>query len=243
MRTLALAALLAAVGQGADSADRRAEAARLYEQGRHEEAAARYEALARERPLDASLHYDLGNALYRSGRLGRAVASYQRAFDLAPRDADVRYNLDLALSRAGESLVPPGVPKALFLLLHGLSSAELEVLFWLGLWAAGVLGGLCLLKESWQPRLRPLAAAGAVLWAAAGLWWAVRRTGAAARPAVLVAAETEVRSGPGRTFPVSFKAPEGRRVTLMSERTGWLEIGVLKEGLKGWVPADAVEKI
>ena len=55
--------------------------------------------------------------------------------------------------------------------------------------------------------------------------------------------DAEVRSGPGETFPVSFKVPEGRRVSRLDARGKWVEIGVLKKGLKGWVSAEAIEGI
>ena len=215
----------------------------LYEAARYAQAAEKYQAAVKLDPLDAAAHYDLGNARYREGSLGRAIASYQRAFDLSPRDADIRYNLDLALKRAGETLVPPGMPKAVFILFNLLSRTELPALHWLGFWSFLLLVSAALLKESLRPALRsPLAAAGA-LWLCAGAWWGLRTLTGEAHPGVILAAEAEVRSGPGLRNPVNFKAPEGRRVSILGEKDGWLEIGVLKEGLKGWLPAGQVEAI
>ncbi|MEK9145874.1 MAG: SH3 domain-containing protein, partial [Elusimicrobiota bacterium] len=93
------------------------------------------------------------------------------------------------------------------------------------------------------PALRPALAAAGALWLCAGAWWGLRALTGEAYPGVILAAEAEVRSGPGLRNPVSFKAPEGRRVSILGEKDGWLEIGVLKEGLKGWLPAGQVEPI
>jgi uncharacterized protein YraI len=66
---------------------------------------------------------------------------------------------------------------------------------------------------------------------------------AVANPAVIVAPDAEARSGPGLNFPVNFKAPEGRRVSVVQEADGFVEVGVLKEGLKGWIPAEQLERL
>ena len=42
---------------------------------------------------------------------------------------------------------------------------------------------------------------------------------------------------------MSFNAPEGRRLVIVSESGDWLEVGVLKEGLKGWMLAKNVERV
>ena len=63
------------------------------------------------------------------------------------------------------------------------------------------------------------------------------------RHGVIISESAEIRSGPGENFNVSFTAPEGRRVQILSVNDDWLEIGVLKEGAKGWIPAACVEVI
>lgn len=242
--TLLLLCLLALPGWAADGALSRGD--RLYEASKFAEAAAAYREAAAADPLEAAAHYNLGNAYYRmggAGDLARAIASYQRAFALSPRDPDVRHNLDFALRRAGETLVPTGMPSAAFVLFHLLSRTELAALHWLGLWALLLLASAALLREGWRERLRPWLLWAGVFWAAAGGWWGLLASTDIQAPAVILSGDAEVRSGPGLNFPVSFKAPEGRRVSVLDEKEGWLEIGVLKEGLRGWLPSDQVERI
>lgn len=190
-------------------------------------------------PRDPALHYDLGNALFRAGKLGPAIASYQRAFEILPRDGDIRYNLGFALRRAGEELVPPGVPPVMFALFYWLSERELAGLHWLACWAALLLAAAFLLGRA---PARPAIIAAAA-WAVFGLWWGLRLKLEPAQRGVIVAASAEIRSGPADTFPVSFTAPEGRRVEVLGEQGSWLEIGVLKEGERGWIKKDAVERL
>jgi len=215
-----------------------------YDAGSYDRAAAAFEALVAEQPRDAALRYDLGNALLKSGKLGRASASYQRAFDLDPRGSDARHNLDFVLKRAGEELAPPGIPGPAFAAFTALSSRELAGLHWLAAWTALLLAGLYALgTEARRDALRDwlLAAAGA--WLFFGLWWAGLRAVLPPGRGVIVAARAELRNGPGEKFTVGYTAPEGRRVRVLSESGEWLEVGLLKEGVKGWTLATSVERL
>ena len=246
MKTLALLAALAASASAAPSPARLSEANALYESSRFAEAAASYETLLRESPYSATLQYNLGNARFRQGgpgALGRAVAAYLRAFRLDPRDGDIRANLDFALKRSGEALVPSELPPAVFVAYHLLADAELAALHWAAFWAACLLGAAALLIVKARAPLRSAALFAAGLWAFAGGWWALRTSTGFKEPAVVVLQDAEVRSGPGERFPVSFKVPEGRRVERLDENGPWVEIGVPREGLKGWILKPALEAI
>lgn len=242
MRLLLLALLFALPARAMDLA----EANKLYEQSKFAEAAAAYKELAAQAPLNPAAHYNLGNAYFRlakPGDLARAIASYQRAFDLSPRDGDIRHNFDFALKRAGEELVPTGMPSAAFVLFHLLSRAELSALHWLGFWVFLLLASTALWLEKRREALKPWVLYSGIFWAFAGGWWALLALTDVQNPGVVLTLDAEVRSGPGLNFPVNFKSPEGRRVSVLDEKEGWVEIGVLKEGLKGWISAEQVERI
>lgn len=247
MRALLLLILCSSAAAAAPGAVRSEfeEANRLYEEARFEEAASRYEGLAARLPGSANLHFNMGNAYFRQkrpGSLGRAIAAYHRAFKLRPRDPDIRYNLDFALRRVGEALIPSGTPPALFILFHILSGAELAALHWLGFWAAMLLGALFLSREALRGRLRPWLLGAVAFWALSGGWWGARSLTGVPSLAITVS-HCEARSGPGVNFPVSFKVPEGRRVSRLDAKGEWVEIGVLKEGLKGWISRENVDAI
>ena len=215
-----------------------------YDSGNYDRAAAAFEALVAARPRDAALRYDLGNALLKSGKLGRASASYQRAFDLNPRDSDARHNLDFVLKRAGEELSPPGIPGPAFAAFTALSSRELASLHWLAAWTALLLAGLYALgTEERKDELRDRLFVAAGAWAFFGLWWACLQAALPPDRGVIVAGRAELRNGPGERFTVGYTAPEGRRVRVLSDSGGWLEVGLLKEGVKGWTLASSVEKL
>ncbi|PIP84589.1 MAG: hypothetical protein CO113_06365 [Elusimicrobia bacterium CG_4_9_14_3_um_filter_62_55] len=223
------------------------EAAVHYEASRFSEAAELYGQTAEFVPDSASAHYNLGNALLRRGTpgsLGLAIASYSRAFQLSPRDPDIRHNLSFALKRAGEELIPAGTPPVFWKAYRLLSITELKALFFLSLWGALLLATLWTVRVEWRERLRSPLTISLTLWLAAAGWWGSRTATGLRNPAVVVLAGAEVRSGPGTAFPVGFKVPEGRRVSrLGGNKNQWVEIGVPKEGLKGWIESDALEPI
>lgn len=237
---LLLAAALTSPAAAAPYDDARA----AYDAGDFERAASGFAALSAADPGDAALHYDLGGALLKAGKLGRASASYQRAFDLDPRDGDVRHNLDFVLTRSGEELTPPGVPKPAFAAFTALSSRELAGLHWLAAWTALILAGLALLGDARRREaLSGWLMGAAAAWLLFGLWWAGLRAVLPPGRGVIVAGRAELRNGPGEKFTVGYTAPEGRRVRVLSESGEWLEVGLLKEGVKGWILAASVEKL
>lgn len=228
---------------GAGRAELAPEARAHYDAGRFSEAAAGYEALLRASPDEPALHYDLGNALYKAGRLGPALASYERAFALDPRDGDVRHNLEFALRRAGEDFAPPGLPPALFAALTALSERERAGLFWLAAWAALLLGSWALLDAARRDGLARAAGGCALASALLGVWTLGLRAVLPAERGVIVAARAELRHGPGASFGVAFVAPEGRRVKVLGSSGSWMQIGLLKEGAKGWIEASSIERL
>ncbi len=235
-----LAALLALPAAAAPYNDAKA----AYDAGHFDSAASAFAVLIAAHPGDAALHYDLGNAWLKSGKLGRACTSYQRAFDLDPRDGDGRRNLDFALRRSGEELTPPGIPGPAFTAFTALSARELSGLHWLAAWTTLILAGLALLGSAQsRARLRGWLLGAAAAWLLFGLWWAGLRAVLPAGRGVIVAERAELRNGPGQTFTVGYTAPEGRRVRILSESGAWLEVGLLKEGVKGWILASSVEKL
>ncbi len=219
-----------------------AQARQKYDSGDYPASALLFQNALEKSPNNPFLQYDLGNALFKSGKLGQSIVLYQRAFDLMPRNSDIRYNLAFALKRAGENLIPSGIPPILFYIFYWLSLKELSGFFWLFTWLLLLSAGLWI-KMKKPASLGPLISTSLILCSVFGIWWGIRFVLEPNSLGVIVTQTAEVRSGPGESFSVDFTAPEGRRVEILSESSGWIEVGLLKEGSRGWVSSKDVEKI
>ena len=60
--------------------------------------------------------------------------------------------------------------------------------------------------------------------------------------AVVLMAVVEVRSGPAERYTSVFTVHEGLMVRIRQSASGWHQVR-LPNGLAGWVPADAVERL
>jgi tetratricopeptide (TPR) repeat protein len=239
---LGLAACLAPLLAAAQTPPLEGKAA--YDSGRFDAAVSAFSAEVARRPADSDARYNLGAALFKAGRLGPAIVSFERAFSLDPRDSDIRFNLAFALRRAGEDFTPPGIPPALFWAFTALSERELAGLHWLAAWTTLLLGAWGIYAGTRRPAgLGAWTSAAAACWLAFGAWWACLRSVLPPDRAVIVSARAELRHGPGQNFGAAFTVPEGRRVRVLGSSGAWLDVGVLKEGSRGWIEASSVERL
>ncbi|MDQ2867050.1 MAG: tetratricopeptide repeat protein [Verrucomicrobiota bacterium] len=184
---------------------------------------------------NANLFYNLGNAYFRAGDSGRAILNYERALQLDPQlpeaDANLRYVRDE--SRALEMTLPP------WRNLYGLRDVRLLT------WSACVLGWLAIFLLIWRRRGGMIALAVICLLGAgtiaAGFFLA--ETGAHGKgAAIIVAKETQARVATADTAGAVLFLPPGSEVQLLKQRGEWT-YAALPNDLRGWIPANAAEKI
>ncbi|HAT72255.1 MAG TPA: hypothetical protein DCS63_05515 [Elusimicrobia bacterium] len=219
----------------------------LYKNGRYEEALEGYKSALAQAPENPWAHYNAGNALFRLNRLGPAVLNYSRAFALNPRSADIRANLDYALRQTGQTLAPDNVPKALHYAYYLLSEREIKAAAILLFWLACLAGAARFLLDGSGPGL----AAGSASLAAAGLlvltlaWLGARQSSPFTAAGVAVKpGGARMLSGPGENFKTYASAPEGRLVKILDDGDdNYYEIGLPREGIKGWALKTEIEKL
>lgn len=218
-----------------------------YKNARYEEALDGYRKVIAKEPANPWGWYNAGNAQFRLGRTGPAVFSYAKAFTLNPRSGDIRANLDFALRQTGQTLVPEGAPKALHYLYYLLSDGELKALAVLLFWLACLTGGAgFLLDGSAAGRAAGTSSlALAALLALSLAWLGARQSSAfTAAGVVTKAGGTRMLSGPGENFKTYASAPEGRLVKILdADDETYYEIGLAKEGIKGWALKTEVERL
>lgn len=215
-------------------------AAKLYEEGRHLDAARAYERLATNGVVTASVWFNQGNAWFQAGRIGKAVACYRAAQRIAPRDADVAANLNLARSKVPSGSPPP--PGVEYPYLSLLTSDE---------WAWAAMGGLwlwmgLLAVRTARPGLRDgtrslawgLGAITVLLAVAAGLSWTTSGRGVA----VVTVAQATARFGPLPEAQGAFTLNEGIELRIVDRKNDWLQVRD-GQGRQAWVVTGEVAEI
>lgn len=221
---------------------------RAYEAGDYLGAAAGYEALVSYGLHNADVYYNLGNAYFKHGDLGRAILNYRRAYRLSPRDSDITTNLTIARAQTLDRLEASDETTLSNLIqlaeewLTLREAAFLALFLWLLLSALAILAILLRRQRRWWAI--GIGVVGFLL--IVGLSSIGNRYYTEHRypPAVVVAPQVQVTSGPGGSdqYLVEFDLHSGAEVQLLESRSDWRRI-TLSDNLQGWVPADAVESV
>jgi tetratricopeptide (TPR) repeat protein len=246
-----LAALLISFAARAAAPETAFDAAnKLYEQGKHAEAAARFEALLKDAPTTV-VHFNLGNAWFKAGQTGRAVAAWRQAERLAPRDPSVRFNLQFARKRVLGNEAPADPLWQRF--LRALTLNEWTILATVVLW----IWFLLLALREFKPELRRVlggytAVAGLGFLLLGGCLAAAAVQQFTARPAVVIVPQAIARTGPlDEAKPVKeLHLRDGAEVTVLDQKEVtvadkkqlWLQIRDLA-GRTGWLKSDQVLRL
>ena len=193
-------------------------------------------------PQTADIHYNLGNAYFKLHEYGRAIAAYRRALSIAPRDQDIQANLryirtmttDKIDRRKGTELL-----QGILFFHYGVNRAEAETIFLCGYVAAALLGAICLVRKSrFLKGITYIALAIALVFAASTVTRIYRATDP--NEAVIVVEETDVHTGPGDNYMISFSLHDGAEINLQKRQDGWFQVA-LPDGRRGWVRDSDVE--
>ncbi len=218
------------------------EANKLYENGRFNQAITIYEDILNKGYPNPALYYNLANAYFRTKQIGKAVLFYERAFRLSPRDEDIRFNLKYVRAFVKEEQSEKGF---LFQLLvkvyHFLTLNELTLLTCFLYFSLSIVLTIRLFqKKTLVGGLSIFLAATLLL---SGFWLSLKIYQEQIKDEAIILQESTAFSGPGEDYLANFSVPEGKKVIILQKREGWFEIGLLKEGLKGWIKKDMIEKI
>lgn len=243
---LALTACGAQAAAGEISGAQMAEANQLYEDGQFAAAIDRYQALVDAGVQEGRLYYNLGDAYFKLGDLGRAVLNFRRAQRLLPRDGDVVANLKLARAQTLDRIEVENEGALVDLVRRVIGWTTLNEAAALALAVWVLLCGLVISAVLWQRRRRLLvylAGAVAVLLLFGLLSIGIRLLDERGQPpAVIVAEEVALRSGPGEDYLAEFTLHAGAEVRVVERRAGWARVA-LPGDLQGWAPGEAVVEV
>jgi tetratricopeptide (TPR) repeat protein len=215
-----------------------------YEEGQFDQAVAEYEKILHLGVKNFKVFYNLGNAYFRQNHLGKAVVNYRRALLLEPRDEDVQANLSFVklftLDKIEEQKINP-FANLLQWFLNLLSADEFALLTSFSYTLAMLCGILMILRRS-RRYLRLLFVVFMVLLAIFGSSLLAKIHFDSLEYGVVVVPEAQVRSGPGDDYVLQFTGHEGLEFRVNEKTKEWYRIS-LPNGIKGWIPSDAVEII
>ncbi|MEO8604640.1 MAG: BatD family protein [bacterium] len=216
-----------------------------YAAGKYDDAVTAYDSVRRDGLTSGALEFNLGNAWVKRGDFGHAIAAYERAARLLPRDPDIAANLGFAREQAKLEVTAPLLWQRLAFPFAAAASrttlgavaTALWWIFWLALAAR-------LLLPAARVGLTRTVLATAIAWLIVASSWSFRVTELdAANAAVVVApGETPARFEPSLSGTGHFSLTPGATLAVLEERDGWLQVR-RSDGLRGWIPADAVERV
>ena len=220
-----------------------------YTEGRFQEAAEHWLALAASGKESAALYCNIGDAFFRQGNYPSAILYYERALKVDPSWTDARYNLELCGRFVQDKIEP--VPAFILGTLarkvcYLMGSDTWAVLFLVLLACALALTLLFLLSRS--PRRRRAGFfCGLALYLLAALalgfsLWQKASYGKADQ-AIVMAPVSAAKSSPSEGGATHlFVLHEGTKVTILDEVGPWRNIR-LSDGRQGWIPAADLEVI
>lgn len=209
--------------------------------------AERYRAVAAAGGHNASLYYNLGNALVQSGDRGRGIASYLKALRLSPHDASLLANLntaraDVAMKLNGSFDTDIGAGVAWWRVVGEPARLWIAVVLWVAFWALLMPTILGRRLPGWARAVRLATVIAAV---AVGGTVAADRWYASARPlAVVVADDVVLRKGNGDGFApqVEETLTSGVELRVLETRPQWLRVRLV-DGTEGWLRTEQVEVV
>jgi tetratricopeptide (TPR) repeat protein len=243
---LLLMVILTSPAVAVSPAEQFAQANKLYEGKKYDEAIQAYRKILEQGLESASLYYNLGNAYFKSGDLGHAIFYYLKAKRLAPADEDIVNNLTFAkqfsrvqmegvelnpINTFFVSLVDPyrletlaWVSSACFVLLF----VFLIIRFGVGISTAAVRIGTVVMLV--------------LLIVSSGLTMFKYRHDYLTRRAVIIAEEAPVLTGPSPQSDIELQGAPGLIVEILAETPDYYNV-LFENKRRGWIRKEMVAVI
>lgn len=238
----------ASAGMAGPAEERFREGNLAYEAGRFADAAAAYRDVLSRGVEDPRVHFNLANSEFKLGHLGASILGYERARALDPSDPEIVENLRYVRTFCADRVEPEGTPSGVFALLRGRQNRigpDPQVWGVLALlWAAAAIVAWCTARPGgWTPLWGWVLSGVLVVVLALGSSWYFTWQRTESRDlAVVLAAATDIRSGPGPNHATLATVHEGLTVEVRVRREGWVHVR-LPNGISGWVASGAVEEV
>ena len=240
MKTLVALLFVIFVAAGHAQADAFTSGNAEFAAGRFKEAAEQYESAVAAGEKSAALFYNLGNAYYRLADFGRAILNYERALALEPRHPEAAANLRLARDKARalelrrsawENIISRAT------VTHYVVTASAA--FWVAAFAVAAL----LLRRRRSISLAALAGFALLTCGVAVCCTYALENGSRGRSlAIVIGTKVDARLATADNANTVLTLPAGSEINVLSTRGDWT-YAALPNDLRGWIPADAAQRV
>ena len=205
------------------------------EEGRYQEAADKFESIARSGAANGRLYYNLGGVYLKKGDLGRAILWYERAVRLMPADPDLKFNLAYARSLVKDEPAP-GESVLIRVAFFWKNFLPPRTIQWSALAANAMMWLSFGILIFYRRRLFRIVGVGALvlnlLFTPTAVYQVYNRH--YVKQAVVLPAEIEVRSGRSGEATAMFLLHAGTKVRIDDEQDGYVRVRFVKDKV-GWV--------
>ncbi len=219
-----------------------------YAEGRYQEAIDAYRNVLDSDMESAALYYNLANAHYKLNNVAPSIYYYEKAKLLNPTDTEIKNNAQFAQKMKIDAITP--LPENIFKKWH---NTILNLLTTDG-WAYTTLVFVFLfivLFLGYYFTTRPTTKRAlfvtfsfSLLFAGLSLMFAYSAFAKAEKnnPAIVFAAESQVKSEPNLASSDAFVLHEGTKVIVLDSVKNWQKI-LLADGKKGWIQAADLKEL
>ncbi len=225
-----------------------AEANKLYNEAKYQDAIDTYESIIKSGQHSAELYFNLGNANYKLNRIAPSVYYYEKAIRLDPKDTEILNNLAFAQNMtidAIEEVPEVGMSKFLNKIINIFDFdiwAKLSILFML------LFVGLFLLYyfsyTTRKKRVAFMTSNVSLFLMLLSLAFAFQKYNLMQKdkPAIVFSQEAEVKSEPNLRSSEAFRIHEGTKVQILDTVNNWKKIKLV-DGKTGWIPSDDIKAL
>ncbi len=220
------------------------QAERLYEEGKYAGALAVYQDIERF-VAHWKLFYNMGNCYYKAGSFVKAKIYFLRAERLNPFEASIQKNIDIVDKQFSDKIEGEEPDFLTRLALHIESVISMNVLSVILLIVVIILNVfIFLLIKKGKSRFRLYGVSFSLVIVLVIGGYHIYRTGKQnlRNTAVIVKADSELRSGPGENNTILFKVNPGLKVKIIEKSRSWVQVSASAQ-VAGWMEEDRLERI
>jgi len=220
------------------------QAEQMYAEGKYAGALAVYRDIEKS-AAHWKLFYNMGNCYYKTGNFVRAKIYYLKAERLNPFEPSIQKNIDIVDKQFSDKIEGEKPDFLTRVALHIESVISLNVLSMVLLLVVIILNiFIFLLLNKGKNRFRLYGVSFSLVIVLVIGGYHIYRTGKQGlrNTAVMVRADSELRSGPGENNTVLFKVNPGLKVKIIEKSRSWVQVSASSQ-VAGWVEEDRLERI